>query len=345
MKKLLSLFLLGLSISTVSLAKDIETPYLVKTYKSSEIKNLNVHTSGGGISVTGGAGDEARVEVYVRGNNGGSNLSKDEVENRLKEYELSIKKEGETILCIAKRKSESSRNNWKNGLSISFKIYTPEKISINLITSGGGISLKNLTGNLGFTTSGGSLKLQNLGGNIKGRTSGGGINISGCRDSIYLATSGGGIYADGCKGNIKLTTSSGGLTLKKLDGTIKATTSGGGIRAEEISGDFLTSTSGGSIKLYNVTASVRASASGGGIDADIKSLGKYLSLSTSAGSIHVRMPMDKGMDLDLDGQRVKVPTLTKFSGTVEKDRVKGSLNGGGIAVRIDANSGGVYINE
>ena len=345
MKKLLSLFLLGLSISTVSLAKDIETPYLVKTYKSSEIKNLNVHTSGGGISVTGGAGDEARVEVYVRGNNGGSNLSKGEIEDRLKENELSVKKEGETISCIAKRKSESTWKNWKNGLSISFNIYTPDKISTDLVTHGGGISLKNLTGNLGFSTSGGPLKLQNLGGIIKGRTSGGGINISGCRDNIDVATSGGGIDVEDCKGNIKLTTSSGGLTLKKLDGTIKATTSGGGIRAEEISGDFLTSTSGGSIKLYNVTASVRASASGGGIDADIKSLGKYLSLSTSAGSIHVRMPMDKGMDLDLDGQRVKVPTLTKFSGTVEKDRVKGSLNGGGIAVRIDANSGGVYINE
>ena len=81
------------------------------------------------------------------------------------------------------------------------------------------------------------------------------------------------------------------------------------------------------------------------IDADIKSLGKYLSLSTSAGSIHVRMPMDKGMDLDLDGQRVKVPNLSKFNGTVEKDRVKGLLNGGGIAVRMNANSGGVYINE
>lgn len=309
MKKLLSLFILGLSISTVSLAQDKETPYFVKTYKSSEVKNLNVRTSGGGISVTGGAGDEARVEVYVRGNNGGSNLSKEEIEDRLKEYELSVKKEGETISCVAKRKSEGGWNNWKNGLSISFKIYTPEKISTDLVTSGGGISLKNLTGNLGFTTSGGGLKLQNLGGNVKGRTSG------------------------------------GGLVLKKLDGTIKATTSGGGIRAEEISGDFVTSTSGGSIKLEDITASVKASTSGGGIDADIKSLGKYLSLSTSAGSIHVRMPMDKGMDLDLDGQRVKVPTLSKFSGTVEKDRVKGSLNGGGIAVKMDANSGGVYINE
>ena len=345
MKKLLSLFILELSISSVSWAQDKETPYFVKTYKSSEIKNLNVRTSGGGISVTGGDGDETRVEVYLKVNNGGSKLSKDEIENRLKEYELSVKKEGETILCIAKRKSESNWNNWKNGLSISFKIYTPEKISTDLVTSGGGISLKNLNGNLGFSTRGGGLKLQNLGGIIKGRTSGGGINISGCRDNIDVATSGGGIDAENCNGDIKLTTSGGGLTLKKLNGSIKATTSGGGIRAEEISGDFVTSTSGGSIKLEDITASVKASTSGGGIDADIKSLGKYLSLSTSAGSIHVRMPMDKGMDLDLDGQRVKVPNLSKFNGTVEKDRVKGLLNGGGIAVRMNANSGGVYINE
>ena len=345
MKKLLSLFILGLSISSVSWAQDKETPYFVKTYKSSEIKNLNVRTSGGGISVTGGDGDETRVEVYLKVNNGGSKLSKDEIENRLKEYELSVKKEGETILCIAKRKSESNWNNWKNGLSISFKIYTPEKISTDLVTSGGGISLKNLNGNLGFSTSGGGLKLQNLGGIIKGRTSGGGINISGCRDNIDVATSGGGIDAENCNGDIKLTTSGGGLTLKKLNGSIKATTSGGGIRAEEISGDFVTSTSGGSIQLEDITASVKASTSGGGIDADIKSLGKYLSLSTSAGSIHVRMPMDKGMDLDLDGQRVKVPNLSKFNGTVEKDRVKGLLYGGGIAVRMNAYSGGVYINE
>lgn len=344
MKKLFTVFIFGLFISTVSLAQDKETPYLVKTYKSSEIKTLYVRTSGGGISVMGEAGGEARVEVYVKGNNGGSKLSKDEIEDRLKDYELSVKKDGETVSCIAKRKSENGWN-WKNGLSISFKIYSPEKISTDLVTSGGGISLKNLTGNLSFTTSGGGLKLQNLGGNVKGRTSGGGIDLSGCRDMIDVSTSGGGIDAENCKGEIRLSTSGGGLRLKGLDGTIKATTSGGGIKAENIAGDFVTSTSGGSIKLEDITASVKASTSGGGIDADIKSLGKYLSLSTSAGSIHVRMPMDKGMDLDLDGQRVKIPTLSKFSGKIEKDRVRGSLNGGGVPVSMDANSGGVYINE
>ncbi|AFK02862.1 hypothetical protein Emtol_1720 [Emticicia oligotrophica DSM 17448] len=343
MKKLLSLFILGLSFTTF--AQDKETPYFVKTYKSSEVKNLNVRTSGGGISVTGSTDGEARVEIYIRGNNGGNDLSKSEIEERLKDYELSVKKDGETINCIAKRKSESGWNNWKSGLSISFKIYTPEKISTDLVTSGGGISLKNLTGDLNFTTSGGGLKLQKLGGNVKGRTSGGGINISDSRDNIDVSTSGGGIVAENCKGDIRLSTSGGGLTLKDLGGNIKATTSGGGIRAEAISGDFITSTSGGSIKLDDITASVKASTSGGGIDADIKSLGKYLSLSTSAGSIHVRMPLDKGMDLDLDGQRVKVPALAKFNGTMEKDRVRGSLNGGGISVKMDANSGGVYINE
>lgn len=342
MKKLFALFVLSLFLVNFSFAQDKETPYFVKTYKSSEMKNLHVRTSGGGISVTGMAGDEARVEVYVKGNNGGNNLSKDEIENRLKDYELSVKKDGETINCIAKRKNE---NDWKNGLSISFKIYSPEKISTDLVTSGGGISLKNLTGNLTFTTSGGGLKLQNLGGNVRGRTSGGGITLNGCRDMIDVSTSGGGITADNCKGDVRLSTSGGGLVLKNLDGTIKATTSGGGVKAKNIKGDFVTSTSGGSIHLEDMMASIKASTSGGGIDADIKTLGKYLSLSTSAGSIHVTMPLDKGMDLDLDGNRVKMPEIKNFSGKIEKDRVRGSVNGGGIAVSMDANSGGIYINE
>ena len=345
MKKLFSLFFLGLLLINTTFAQDKETPYFVKTYKSLEMKNLHVRTSGGGISVTGMAGDEARVEIYVKGNNGNTKLSKEEIEDRLKEYELSVKKDGETINCIAKRKNESGWNDWKNGLSISFKIYSPEKISTDLVTSGGGISLKNLTGNLSFTTSGGGLKLQGLGGNVKGRTSGGGINITGCRDVIDVSTSGGGIDADNCKGDIHLSTSGGGLDLKSLDGKIRATTSGGGVRAENIKGEFITSTSGGSIHLEDMMASIKASTSGGGIDADIKSIGKYLSLSTSAGSIHVRMPLDKGMDLDLDGNRVKIPEIKNFSGKIEKDRVRGTVNGGGIAVLMDANSGGIYINE
>ncbi|WP_337043162.1 DUF4097 family beta strand repeat-containing protein [Emticicia sp. 17c] len=343
MKKLFLLLIAGLS--TAAFAQDKETPYLVKTYQSSEVKNIDVRTSGGGIAVTGQAGNETRVEVYIRPSNwNGTSLSKSEIEDRLREYELSIKKEGNTIYCVAKKKNDNW-NDWKKSLSITFKVFAPEKVSTDLQTSGGGITLKNLTGDLNFNTSGGGLKLTNLGGNVKGRTSGGGIDLTGCRDVIDVSTSGGGIEATDCKGDIHLSTSGGGLRLKQLDGRIKATTSGGGIRAEEIRGELITSTSGGSIHLEDIMASVKASTSGGGISADIKSLGKYLSLSTSAGNIKVRMPLDKGLDLDLDANRVHVPEIRNFNGRIEKDRVRGSVNGGGIPVTMDANSGSIAIND
>ena len=144
MKKLLSLFIIGLSFVTISFAQDKETPYLVKTYQSSEVQNLNVRTSGGGITVTGQPGNETRVEVYIRPNNWkNGTISKAEIEERLEEYELSVKKEGGTLYCLAKRKNNSSWNDWKKSLSITFKIYSPEKVSTDLQTSGGGINLKN----------------------------------------------------------------------------------------------------------------------------------------------------------------------------------------------------------
>lgn len=345
MKKLSYLLILNLFCLSLAFAQDKETPYFVKTYQSSDVDMVNVRTSGGGISVTGQAGGESRVEVYIRPNNwNGKELSKAEIEDRLENYELSVKKEGNTIFCVAKPKKENWTD-WKKSLSISFKIYTPEKVSTNLRTSGGGISIKNITGNQDFVTSGGGLKVRNVGGNIKGRTSGGGIDVSGCRDIIDLVTSGGGIDAEDCKGDIRLSTSGGGLDLKDLDGKIKATTSGGGIRAENIKGDLVTSTSGGSIRLSDMYASVKATTSGGGIEADIRQLGNHLVLSTSAGNINVRMPFNKGMDLDLDGTRVRIPTLKNFDGVADKDRVKGRINGGGVMVSMDASSGGITISE
>jgi autotransporter translocation and assembly factor TamB len=54
--------------------------------------------------------------------------------------------------------------------------------------------------------------------------------------------------------------------------------------------------------------------------------------------------MDKGMDLDLQGDRVQI-AMNNFDGLVENDRVKGKLNGGGIPVRIHTSGGRVKINQ
>lgn len=334
-------------VAFVTLAQNSdEKPYMTKTFSASAIKALNVRTSGGSINVAGQSG-EAKVEVYVRANNwnGKSELSKEETEERLKDYELTVAMEGETLVCKSKRKNENDNHDWKKSLSISFRITVPEKTSTDLATSGGSIKLTKLSGTQNFSTSGGSLHLDDLGGMVKGRTSGGSIQLANCHDQLDLATSGGSIKADACKGDIKLVTSGGSINLNQVDGNVRATTSGGSIKGDGVKGELVASTSGGSIRLVGVAATLKASTSAGGIHAEITSLGKYLDLSTSAGGIHVQMPLNKGLDLDFRANRVNVGTLNNFNGTMEKDRVKGSLNGGGTLVTMRASSGSISVND
>ena len=339
MKKIIAIALL-FSTTYLFAQKENEKPYTVKKYPSSQIKNLEVNTSGGGITVEGGSESETIVEVYIKTGNSRDNSS-EEIENRLDNYILSYVQVNDNLKISAKPKNNNM--NWKKSLNISYKIYTPKNLNTTLNTSGGGISMKNLKGDLKFHTSGGGLSLAGLSGKINGRTSGGGISLTDLHDQIDLSTSGGGISAKNSSGNILLRTSGGGLDLENLKGKINATTSGGGIDADHISGELITSTSGGSIHLNDVGGNIKASTSGGGIHANISTIENYLTLNASSGNITVDMPLSKGMDLDITGQRVTHATLNNFSGEVEKDRISGKLNGGGAKVSIHASSGNISL--
>jgi DUF4097 and DUF4098 domain-containing protein YvlB len=318
--------------------------YLTKTFKASSVKNVDVNTSGGGITVMGGATSEAKVEVYVSGNGRGS-LSDSEIEERLEKYNLIVRMDGSTLICEAERKDKSGSWNRRNSLSITFKVYVPTEITTNLNTSGGGIKMVNLNGDLKFRTSGGGLDLEDLRGEVKGSTSGGGIKMVNCDDIVKVRTSGGGIDARDCDGEIDLSTSGGGIKLVNLNGNVEAITSGGGVSVEDFSGDLNTSaSSGGSIRMNGMNGNVKASTSGGGIRASFERPGKYISLSTSAGNISIDVPNSKGYDLDLSGNRVRMASSSNFSGTKKDDRMQGRLNGGGTTIKARASSGSISFN-
>ena len=196
-------------------------PFLTRALTNESIKEVEVQTSGGSISVEG-VSSNARIEVYVSPNNGKDNLSKEEIQKRLDEnYDLNIGVSNNKLTATSKAKEKI--RDWKNALSISFKIYVPQNVSTQLTTSGGSIHLTRLSGSQEFTTSGGSLHLDGLSGKVKGRTSGGSIHLENSKDDIDLVTSGGSIQAKNTEGNIRLSTSGGSLELKGLKGTIKAT--------------------------------------------------------------------------------------------------------------------------
>jgi hypothetical protein len=317
------------------------TPYYTKPAERS-VNKVEVSTSGGSIMVAHEAGQNNRVEVYIKGNNG-KELSKTEIEERLnKSYELVIETSSNKIKAIAKTKN--GFNDWKNSLSISFKIYVPEKVDTDLKTSGGSINIKGMNGDHDFATSGGSLSISGMKGTLDGKTSGGSINVSNSEGNLELATSGGSISAEDCKGEIDLATSGGSLKLNNLQGTIEANTSGGSISGSDVKGELKTSTSGGSVKVAQMRGSIDASTSGGSMDVAVLELGNYIKLRNSGGSINLKMPAGKGVNLDLHGNKVSIPNLTNFSGNASDDEVKGKMNGGGVPVTVKASSGKVNVS-
>ncbi|CAG5003398.1 hypothetical protein DYBT9275_03143 [Dyadobacter sp. CECT 9275] len=344
-KKLLLLFFAAATSLAAYSQSSEEKPYVTRTFTDSNLKELKVETSGGSILVTGAQSGGIKVDMFVRGNNwkGKDELSKEEIENRLEDFDISIVTEANKVVATAKRKNNIPWND-KRSISIGFKVYTPRNMRTDLKTSGGSIKIASLTGEQNFATSGGSLKLDDLDGMIRGRTSGGSIDVTNCRNDINLATSGGSIKADMLKGKINLTTSGGSILLNGLDGDIVAHTSGGSIKGEDIAGKLDAGTSGGSVRLADISGSLRANTSAGSIEVSVSKLGEYLSLTTSAGTVRVTMPLDKGADLNLRGNKVSIP-LKNFDGEAQSDHVRGKINGGGIPVTLSASSGSVYVNQ
>ena len=284
-----------------------EKPYLVKSFPADGFKSLRMLTSGGNVMVTGQSSGEARIEMYVRGNNSRDELSDAEIKERLeKYYEVEISKDATSVHATAKRRQDV---NWaqENGLSISFRAYVPAGVAADLKTSGGNVSMENLNGKQVAATSGGNISVKNV------------------------------------KGDANLRTSGGNIGIETFNGNVDAITSGGNIAAEDVKGGIKLRTSGGNLHLDAVSGNLDAQTSGGNIDARITELGERISLNTSAGDVDVKMPLNKGMDLDLKGSRVKI-AMSNFKGVVEDDRVQGKLNGGGIPVTISTSGGNVEVN-
>jgi hypothetical protein len=67
-------------------------------------------------------------------------------------------------------------------------------------------------------------------------------------------------------------------------------------------------------------------------------------LTNSSGDISVSLPQGQGMDLRISGERVHSTVLNNFKGTFDEHHIDGTLNGGGIPVRVDGNSGEVHLS-
>lgn len=277
-----------------------QSPVASQEFTVGDYAEVEVSTSGGRIEVIGKNTTKVTVNAiaYVNGRRS-SNANLDN-------WSITIEEIQGKIVAKAEKDSNMGWLRGGNNVSIAFEIETPVNTGLSARTSGGSVSIENLSGNQYARTSGGSMEANNIQGNVEMRTSGGAIRLENIEGQAEVATSGGSIRA------------------RKVTQGLKARTSGGSLNLQEISGSLEARTSGGSIEVFLINPI------------------EYIEVSTSGGNVTVEVPENLGYDLELTGSRVRTE-LRNFTGSSSRDAIKGAMNGGGIPLKARTSGGSVSL--
>ena len=210
--------------------------------------------------------------------------------------------------------------------SVEFEVEVPAETSIDIDTSGGAIEASGLRAPAKLETSGGSITVRDLTASLRAHTSGGSIRLQNIRGEARVDTSGGNIDA------------------VQLQGPLHAETSGGSIHLDEVSGDANVHTSGGGIKVRNAGGRLVADTSGGSIDASFaKGNSRGGSLESSGGGITVAIDPGVGLSIDAEGSRVQTDLPLRIQGEISRRSIHGALGSGGERLRLRTSGGGIRI--
>ncbi len=291
---------------------------------------LVVDVDFGTIDVTGG--DTKQVIVNAERKISGASEAKEK--EFLEAAPITVTQEGNTVTVRARRPKGTGGwlSSWGGSWNTEarYTITVPAKFNAQLDTSGGKILVSNLTGEVRANTSGGTLKFTKIQGPLKGDTSGGSINATDCDGEIQIETSGGKIEVGGGSGSLTASTSGGSIAVSNFGGSAKVETSGGNLRFDNVRGSLNGETSGGSI------AALLAAP----VPGDVR-------LETSAGRIEVSVPADAALNLDASTSmgRVTSDLPVTVQGKQERDRLKGTINGGGKLLVLRTSAGGISVKQ
>lgn len=318
-----------------------------RTYNVKSGGRLTIVSEFGEIEVQTAEQDEVEVVVTKESKFKSVKTSQE----ALTDFEIAFEHDGSDVRIEGAFKQ--GREHWRkqlNRLKIRFLVTVPQQYNVDLDTSSGGITVADLGGDVRAKTAGGSLRFEKIIGTVWGRTSGGSIKLTSCGSSVDLKTSGGNIGVVDVSGEVQAQTSGGSLRFGAIQGSIWGKTSGGNIKVASCSGGADVQTSGGSIRLQNTGGSVNAKTSGGSIYATMVTQPKReCNFRTSGGGITLTLIPDIAVDVDAktSGGRVSTDFIVEsaIQGKVPKNRLTGSINGGGPLLKLHSSGGNIHLQK
>jgi DUF4097 and DUF4098 domain-containing protein YvlB len=286
-----------------------------KTLKIDTGGRLEVDTEVGALIVTGASRSDVHVVVTSRGRDLDDILT------------LRFDEGGKTARITGKKKGHHLFG-WSDGDRVRFEIEVPTATALDLETSGGGIRVESIHGDVRLHTSGGAIDVRDLVGDLDGHTSGGGVVVKSIKGKTRVETSGGSIDGADLQGPVTADTSGGGITVRHVTGDLKAHSSGGSIRIEEAGGLVDADTSGGGIR----ASFARGNSKGG-------------TLESSGGSIELALDPNADLEIDASADRVSSDLPLTVHGEISRGRLHGTLNKGGASLRVHSSGGGIRIER
>ena len=309
-RPILSSLLLGLALSAASALADSR---MEKSLKLEPGGDFSIDTDLGRVTIAGVSASGVRVVV----------TSRRELDDLLRfEYEEAA---GRVVIRARKRHPIGSFFG-DSGAAVRFEIELPAQTAVRVHTSGGAIALSGTRAPANLRTSGGGIEVHDLQGDLEAETSGGSIRLKDIRGKSRVETSGGGIDAINLEGPLQAETSGGSIHTERITGDVRAHSSGGGIHIREAGGRVEADTSGGSIE----AEFARGNARGG-------------NLETSGGGITVAVDPAVGLAIDAHGNSVTSDVPLTVQGEFSRRSLRGNLGPGGEKLRLRTSGGSVRI--
>ena len=173
---------------------------------------LAVSGTNGGITVEGEARGDVRILAKISAS----------AETDARARELLAAVQLNPTLDQVEATGPQTRN--REGWSVSYRLYVPRALNMNLHTTNGGISIRDIDSKVEFKTTNGGVKLTAVNGDIKGQTTNGGVDID--LDGTFW--SGEGLGVETTNGGVKLSVP------ENYSARLEASTDNGGINIDGV---------------------------------------------------------------------------------------------------------------
>ena len=284
---------------------------------------LDIRTGSGSIEIHSGPVNSVRIVGRVRGGRSWFFDDDDDVEERIRQIEEAppITQNGDAVRVGPVDSDRLYRN-----ISISYDVTVPMETRLQSRTGSGSQTITGLSGPVDVSTGSGGVTLRGIQRDVRASTGSGSMQIEDVGSFIGR-------------------TGSGGITASAVRGAVDARSGSGHIDVKQTGeADVSVVTGSGGIDVTGAHRAVHARAGSGTIEIEGRPAGNW-DVETGSGGIRIDFPEDSAFDLNVRTGSGSINTTHPLAllAAISRNRVQGTVRGGGARVDLSTGSGSVHI--